>query len=243
MFSYKRARAVIYLNDYSLRRVEKLIGGRNEYKSIIIGHGINQSVFSGQIKKERIDERVLKLIYVSTINLYKHQWLLMNVIDQLNESGYRVELIMIGESTKLAHRKFVDKFKSLKHPQFIKYMGVVEYDRLVYFYNRSDAFIFGSSCETFGNVVLEAMACGLPVLCSNSSSMPSTFGDVPIYFDIFDDVSIRNAIATIYDNRERLSHLSTKSSLFANNISWRQTSKETFKYLSLISKKVNLVTL
>lgn len=106
------------------------------------------------------------------------------------------------------------------------------------YYRESDVFIFSSSCETFGMVILEAMACGLPILCSNYSSMPSTFENVPLYFDPFNNKSIKDAIIKVYNNPTLQNLLSSKSIDLTNKFSWEITSKKTFEYLSKISNEL-----
>jgi alpha-1,3-rhamnosyl/mannosyltransferase len=85
-------------------------------------------------------------------------------------------------------------------------------------------------------VILEAMSCGLPILCSKYSSMPSTFENVPIYFDPYNIESIKSNILLLYQNLELTKSLSEKSVLFSDKFSWENTSKETFEYLSTVSK-------
>lgn len=238
LYSYKKAFSVIFLNSYCKTTLENIISLKNVNKNAIIQHGLNRNLFSELAENKNHKEDVLKLIYVSTINLYKHQWELLDVIDDLNEEGYSISITLVGDSNPIALKKLNDKIKGLKNPQFVNYLGGIQYERLIDYYNSSDAFIFASSCETFGMVILEAMTCGLPILCSNSSSMPSTFGDVPIYFDVFEKNSIKDAILSIYGKQETRKILSEKSKKFARNFSWEQTSKETFKYLSAISKEL-----
>jgi len=51
--------------------------------------------------------------------------------------------------------------------EYIKYSGAVDYDSIHDIYSSSDIAIFASSCETFGMILTEAMAAGLPIACSN----------------------------------------------------------------------------
>jgi len=238
LLSYNRAYGIIFLNSYCREVIENQLKLRDGNRNIVIGHGLNKSVFINENiiqKKQRIP---FNLIYVSTVNLYKHQWLIVDAIDDLNQSGYSIRITFVGNSEPSAYKKLLSSFKKAKNPDYFNYVGAVEYEKLSYYYNESDAFIFGSTCETFGMVILEAMACGLPVLCSNCSSMPSTFQNIPIYFDINNPQSIKDAIIKIYNNDEICQNMSMESRNFSEKFSWEDTSRNTFTYLSNISKSI-----
>jgi glycosyltransferase involved in cell wall biosynthesis len=236
IFSYKKAYGIIFLNNYCKNVVHNMLDFEQH---TIIPHGLNQYRFTKKINlvsSEFNMSRPLKLIYVSTINLYKHQWLIAKAVDELNKDGLFIELTLIGDKQSNAYRKFNDTLKRLQFPDCVNYLGSVEYEILQKFYCDSDVFVFPSTCETFGNVILEAMSCGLPILCSKYSSMPSTFENVPIYFDPYDIESMKNAIASLYENPLLIQELSEKSVKFSQNFSWENTSIQTFEYLSSVSK-------
>ncbi|MBT7624012.1 MAG: glycosyltransferase family 4 protein [Flavobacteriaceae bacterium] len=236
LYSYKKAFSVIFLNTYCKKVVDEVINIK--YHSII-PHGINKIKFNKKLSKKfskYSSNRPLKLIYVSTINLYKHQWQLLKAVDQLNQEGYFIDLTLIGDKQQNAFDKLTNTLHQLKNKEKINYLGSVNYDQLQNYYSDSDVFIFASTCETFGMVILEAMSCGLPVLCSKYSSMPSVFENIPIYFDPFKIESIKKSIIKVYNDDKLLTHMSKKSFSFSKKFSWKTTSEKTFVYLSSISK-------
>ena len=243
LYSYKNAYNIIFLNSYCKSIVERELNISIKKNYSIIPHGLNKNYFRNFIKSKSITpdfNNPLKLIFVSTINLYKHQWSLVRIIDELNQNGFYIELTLVGDSQPDAMKLLKSELSVLKSPHYIKYLGQIEYKELEKYYQDSDIFIFSSSCETFGMVILEAMACGLPILCSNYSSMPSTFENVPIYFNPFKDQSIKDAIKLVYNNPILQKSLSKKSIELTNNFSWEITSKTTFQYLSKISNELNI---
>ena len=72
--------------------------------------------------------------------------------------------------------------------------GIVSDERLVRLYQDAAVFVFPSLYEGFGLPVLEAMACGCPVISSNRSSIPEVVGEAGILLDPLDIMAIRNAI-------------------------------------------------
>jgi glycosyltransferase involved in cell wall biosynthesis len=237
-FSYKKATSVIFLNDYCKKVVDKILNVKN-YS--IIPHGINYFKFNKNRDKKSLkynSTRPLKLIYVSTINLYKHQWQVVEAVDELNKNGFFIDLTLIGDNQSDALNVLKNKLNDLSNPGRIKYLGPKRHDELQQYYYNSDVFIFASTCETFGMVILEAMSCGLPVLSSKQSSMRSTFKEIPIYFDPFEIESIKKSIKKIYNNPKLLLDMSEKSFSFSKKFSWKTTSEKTFVYLSSVSKLI-----
>ena len=71
-------------------------------------------------------------------------------------------------------------FKEIEHnelKQDILFLGVVRDEDLPMLYNCADLFVYPSLYEGFGLPPLEAMACGIPVITSNTSSLPEVIGD------------------------------------------------------------------
>src|SRR4029077_4324730 len=77
----------------------------------------------------------------------------------------------------------------------VVFVGAVPLDQTVDFYRAAEAFVYPSLNETFGLPILEAMACGCPVVTSDTSAMPETAGGASVLADPKDHASIAQAIA------------------------------------------------
>ena len=103
-------------------------------------------------------------------------------------------------------------------------------------YKNSDIFLFASSCETFGQIVTEAMSAGLPIACSKKSALPDVLGNAGIYFDPEDSIDIALALKTLILNPE----LRTKNAIAgyerSKEYSWNKCANETFSFLSNFTK-------
>jgi glycosyltransferase involved in cell wall biosynthesis len=87
-------------------------------------------------------------------------------------------------------------------------VGGVPLERTVDFYRAADVFVYPSLNETFGLPILEAMACGCPVVTSDTSAMPETAGQAAVLSDPKDPASIARAIvAAAGPDRDRLRDL------------------------------------
>ncbi len=90
------------------------------------------------------------------------------------------------------------------------------------------AFIYPSLYEGFGIPLLEAMECGCPVLCGNSSSMPEVAGKAAIYFDAANPEDIAVAMVQVAQSSEDRTHLILKGRERVKEFSWDKCAQETY---------------
>ena len=116
-----------------------------------------------------------------------------------------------------------------KEPEFAKRViraGAVSDEDLACLYSACEAFLFPSTSEGFGLPVLEAMQCGAPVICSNSSSLPEVAGNAAILVDPKDEVALAEAIVGILSNPARRHELVALSIRQASRFSWESSAEK-----------------
>ncbi len=117
----------------------------------------------------------------------------------------------------------------------IKFIGNISDDELILLYSYSLFFICPSLYEGFGLPVLEAMSCGCPVTCSNTTSLPEVAGNAALYFEPSDISDIELAMEKMYQDSSLREELSLKGKLQAKNFSWSKATEETLRvYQSLM---------
>jgi glycosyltransferase involved in cell wall biosynthesis len=116
-------------------------------------------------------------------------------------------------------------------PVHVYLSGYVPEDRLPYLYSGAIIFVYPSLYEGFGLPPLEAMACGTPVIVSNSSSLPEVVGNAGIFINPLDFESIADALEHVVKNEELRLSLGKKSLQQANMFSWDKTTELTWKVL------------
>jgi glycosyltransferase involved in cell wall biosynthesis len=121
--------------------------------------------------------------------------------------------------------------------QFLRWRGEVPFEELHQAYKQADAFIFASSCENLPNILIEAMAAGLPVLCSNRGPMPEVLGKAGEYFDPLSPDSIAAAIAHLLKDSDRRSRLARLAFVRARDYSWRRCADETLAFIQEVAKE------
>jgi len=114
----------------------------------------------------------------------------------------------------------------------IRFTGYISSSDLPILYSLAKAFIYPSFYEGFGLPILEAMACGTPVVTSNLSSLPEIGGDAVIYTNPYSVDELANAIRQILSDKELRSRCITKGLERAKVFSWRKCAMETLKVLN-----------
>lgn len=241
--TFRRADGVIFLTKTAKQLVEARTG-LVKGVSAVIPHGVSND-FRALPRRARplgecSPEHPFRWLYVSTVNPYKHQWHVAEAIAWLRAHGLPVALDLIGSSTpKALQRLRITLVRLDPAGEFIRYHGHTPYDQLALHYHRADAFAFASSCETFGQILLEAMAAGLPIACSDRSAMPEILGDAGVYFDPERPDTIAQAMSALMESaalRDRLAAAAYERSL---SYSWERCSRETFQYLAQVVRRAS----
>ncbi|MCC6527926.1 MAG: glycosyltransferase family 4 protein [Polyangiaceae bacterium] len=105
--------------------------------------------------------------------------------------------------------------------------GGVAAEALVALYNRALALVFPSLYEGFGLPVLEAMAAGCPVVCSNLTSLPEVAGDAALSCDPRDEAALAAAVRRVVDDAELRRDLARRGLARAARFSWLGTARAT----------------
>ncbi len=109
----------------------------------------------------------------------------------------------------------------------VRFIGEVDNADMPALYSACDLFVFPSLHEGFGLTPLEAMACGAPVACSNTSSLPEVAGDAALLFDPTDTAQIAAACARVLGDAALRADLRQRSLRQAARFSWRSTAEAT----------------
>ena len=132
--------------------------------------------------------------------------------------------------------RYTPKLKAIADQQGIanrvKFLAYIPYSQLPTLINRAIALVFPSLWEGFGLPVLEAMACGTPVITSSISSLPEVAGDAALLVNPYSTEEITTAMQAIATDSSLHSHLRTLGLTRANQFSWAKTGEATVEVLS-----------
>ncbi len=157
------------------------------------------------------------LLYVGNAKPHKNLPRLLQAFAQVRARFQHVELVLLG----------VEPSALLNRMEGIRiYPNVLE-AHLVRWYNASEALISPSLTEGFGLPVLEAMACGTPVIASNVASLPEVVGDAALLVNPEDVEAFAQAIEQLLSDQERRHALREKGLKRARNFTWTEAAAQT----------------
>lgn len=239
--SLRRADGIIFLTNYAQKRIEGELGSMTS-KSVVIPHGVERR-FLGQpsVGKSALDSRPkvpMRLLYVSVKAPYKHHLEVMKAISELRRQGLTIELYMAGENVGIYGKKVQNLLIQLDPERiYLHDLGHVNFNSLHELYKNSDIFVFASSCENLPNILIEAMAAGLPIACSFRGPMPEVLGDGGIYFDPESPTSIAEALSRIAVDGSFREALGSTAWRRAQMYSWERCANDTLKFITKVALK------
>jgi glycosyltransferase involved in cell wall biosynthesis len=113
--------------------------------------------------------------------------------------------------------------------QRVRFLGWLGAGELEGFYEAATCMVFPSLAEGFGLPVLEAMARGLPVACSNATSLPEVAGEAAVYFDPLDVPAMTGVIERLLGDPELRERLSAAGTEQAARFTWARTAEATIR--------------
>ena len=237
--TYKKTDGLIFLTDYARQAVVR-VAGVLQAKISTIPHGLSQRFNKAPQPQRSISDydeaNPYRVLYVSIIDQYKHQWVVVEAIATLRKEGMPIVLDLVGAAYPPALNRLNETIAHLGSDQsWVRYHGAIPFNELHLCYAQADLGLFASSCENMPNILLETMASGLPIACSNRGPMPQVLGDSGVYFDPVQSSDIARALRELIDSPQLRSQLAAASYHRSQQYSWQRCADETFKFLAMIA--------
>jgi glycosyltransferase involved in cell wall biosynthesis len=194
---WKRAKATIAVTN-SLKQTALLINPQLPIQ--VIPNGIDTNIFSRNNHKPRQDDK-FRLITVSRLIKRKGIQYILNALAEIKDDY--IHLMIIGEGNY--ENELKNLCSSLNLNNLVTFMGYQGRHTIPSFFAQSDVFILPSLAEAFGNVIAEAMACGLPIIGANEGGIPDLVDkENGILVNPGDVEQIKSAIVFMKNNKELL---------------------------------------
>jgi glycosyltransferase involved in cell wall biosynthesis len=230
--TFAHSNGIIFLTQHVRDMLLTKYSRLEHVRQSVIPHGIDPMFLR---KNEEYQEHAdpIRLLYVSRVDLYKHQWNVVSSVSNLRKEGFNIQLTLVGSAYPPALDLLNATIEKVDlNRTFIKYEGSIDYVDLPSYHQNADLFIFASSCETFGISLLEAMASKLPIACSSRPPIPEVLGDAGVYFDPENITSITNSLRRLLMSSKLRRTMAEKAKERANEFTWEQSANDTFQFLS-----------
>lgn len=215
-------------------------------KIITIPLGVNHGVFRPVSNKSIIDDFKRKyslgryILFLGTLEPRKNPIGLLKayvVLCQKMELDRTPDLVFgggIGWKNKIFEEKYLSLDKNIKDK--IHFLGYIPQEELPFLYSGADVFVFPSFWEGFGLPPLEAMACGVPVVTSNVSSLPEVVENAALLVDPNSHEQIAEAIYKVLTDEDLASKLKYAGIKQAAKFTWKNTAQQTLEVYKNIAK-------
>ncbi len=242
-YSVENAVQIITISKFSQEDIHKNYGIDN--KKITVAYpGYDDKIFK-KTDKNKVTEILERynisgnyIIYIGTIQPRKNLIRLMEAIAKIPE----LKLVIVGKTTGLGqqgwkYEEILRKPKELKVEDRVIFTGYIPTEDMPSLISGAKAFVLVSLWEGFGIPVLEAMACGTPVITSNVSSLPEVVGSAGLLVDPKSVDQIEQAIRTIVFDvklRDKKSRMGLQQ---VKKFSWEKMAKIILKTFEGLNEK------
>lgn len=230
--SLRKSSGALFLTHYASEVIGRFTGPLPQVR--VIPHGIGENFRSAD--RQRVWPETgenIRCVYVSNADLYKHQWHVVDAVARLRSEGHPVSLTLIGGGSGPAKTRLDEAVA--RHDaagRFVTVLDAVAHGDIPAHLAQTDLFVFASSCENMPNTLVEGMAAGLPIACSNRGPMPEILQDAGVYFDPEEPAEIADAIRKLLVDEDFRGRSIERARELSDQYSWSRCARETWTYLS-----------
>jgi len=210
---------IIAISEFIKNELIRLIGVKEENITVIY-QGVDHSLYK-PLNRENckkyfgLNPEEKHILYVASNLYHKRVDLAKAVFEEIKKCRDDVKMIKAGYSEKLEGEGIIN-------------MGWIDEKDMPKLYNSADVYLHTSEYEGFGLPILEAMACGVPVVASNKASIPEIVGNAGILIDL-DDNCVKEFAESILKTLDRNINMDKRALERSMEFSWERTTKETLE--------------
>jgi glycosyltransferase involved in cell wall biosynthesis len=245
--SARRANHVITVSKYSQQDIIKHIGIKEDkistvkegidrkYKHIEDEKKVQKTVARLGITKPYILMSAASDLRKNTIRAIEA----FNMFNNMTDYKYQLVITSIGKK-ELVTTNVKEKIEELNLEKYVVITEYVSDEDMVLLYNGGLFFLFPSFWEGFGLQVLEAFACGLPVITSDNTSLKEVAGDAAFFIDPFSVEDILRGMTELEKSEIKRRMFTERGYERVKEFSWKETAEETLKiYRRLVEDEGN----
>jgi len=226
----KEAKHIITISETSKKDIMEYLNIPSEKISVIyVGFDIpndKEDNICKDVRKDLLQKINCEYILsVGSINPRKNYIGLLKAYRILIDRGYKLDLIIAGNKG-WKNEEFFESIKELKLLNKVSVFTQVSNTELRILYSNASIFVFPSFYEGFGIPPLEASSYSLPVVCSDTSSMPEVMGDSALYVNPYEPEDIAEKMIMVIDDSELRSRLIKNGKENIKRFSWERAASD-----------------
>jgi glycosyltransferase involved in cell wall biosynthesis len=227
----------------------KIIEEKLNYEPVVIQHGVNTQLFNQAISKFSgrkylgISEDAKVVFWSSRLSPEKDLKTLVDAVPKVVKEVPSVLFLIAGRSVgQKYYRKGIlkyvkEKMKNEKGSHAKFFFKYIPHEKMPIYYRSADVFVHTTRLEAFGLVLIEAMACKLPLVTTNAGCCPEVIGDAGLLFEPGDSQDLAEKIITILTDESLRTTLVEKAhKRVLANFTWDKAAKQ-FSKLYLRAKE------
>ncbi len=221
-----RASRIVVADSESTRRnlIERL--GLPPGRVRVIHPGYDPDVyFPNGVDPAPPPHREPYLLYVGNLLPHKNLLRLLDAVAILRRRT-SCRLIIRGDGRPAYARALRERLETLGLNDAVTFLGYAAPDGLRNLYAHAACLVLPSLGEGFGLPVLEAMACGTPVVTTNTSSLPEVVGDAALKVDPYDSIGLAEAMYCVLTDRDLREELRQRGLQRVGSFSWQRTAEQ-----------------
>lgn len=189
-------------------------------RKIVVTYEAAEEEYFQNVKRQTSNVK-RQILYVG--NAYPHK----NLGKLLDAMGLLDEKLLIVSPRNVFSKRLETEVKSRDLDAKVKIIGFQEPEELVKILKAGKAYIFPSLSEGFGIPGLNAMAAGVPVVCSDIPTLKEVYSDAAVYFDPKDPADIAQKIKSVVNSPKKIQKLTEKGQHQAKKYSWLKMAHQT----------------
>jgi glycosyltransferase involved in cell wall biosynthesis len=227
----KKAKLILTVSEFEKQNIVKRLQLPDE-KVKVLYNGVGVQ-FNNQYSKNEIEEfrrqYSLPEEFIMFLGNTAPKKNTLNVIkayvDFCDQTQSSISLVLLDFKKESVKKLLEERGQSRFLSQFV-FPGYVPYSQIPLMYNAATLFLYPSLRESFGLPILEAMACGVPVITSNTSSMPEVAGDAAEIIDPFNYKNLSIAMHRMLANEDLRNNYKRKGLERAEKFTWKKSAEE-----------------
>lgn len=225
----RQANHIISVSNYTARDITKILTIASDHVSVIPDavesrfRPLDKDIVNSLRQHHGVSRWATCILNVGSNQYRKNVISILRVVRELVERKIPTYFLKVGSDFTAAQKDYIQQNSLNDH---INYLGKVSKDTLVQAYNMADVLMTPSLYEGFGMTTLEAMACGTPVITSNTSSLPEVVGDAGILVDPMDIQGMVDAVCRLREDSAYRQSLINRGIERAKRFTWEETGEQ-----------------